>query len=159
MYSALAVMLVAISIPIRGVPSVIAEVDARLPRPRGVARAIHAEFLSDGRPYLSIDSTVPILNDERPVLLDYATLERFYEAGTPARRDLTTRVRERVFSAIVLPDSGEFAQDIDRGDEGFDERVARFWAGQDSPLAPLWRSAYEVRAVRKPFVILVPSRQ
>jgi hypothetical protein len=156
-FGALAAMLIVTSVPVRGVPSVAADVRAALPRPRDTARTMHAEFLSNG-PYLSIDPIVPVLNDERPWLIDYGTLEHFSEANTPAGRDLARRVREHFFAAIVLPGSDGFARDMDRGDRGFAEAEAKYWADYESPLAGLLRSTYTLRAARRPFVILVPSR-
>jgi hypothetical protein len=154
-YGAAAAMLLAIAIPIRGVPSVVAEVRHAGPRPRSAALAIHAAFTS-GQPYLSMDPIVPILNGDRPWILDYASLERFVAAGTPAGRDLDDRLHARFFGAIVLPDTGAFGRDMDRGDSGFASAERDYWRDYDSPLAPLFRRDYAIAAARRPFVVLVP---
>jgi hypothetical protein len=154
MYAALAAVLVAISWPVPGIPSVVAEIEAAGPRRRAVVQAIHAEFLPAGAPYLSIDPIVPVLNNERPFLLDDFNLERFIREGAPPGRDVEQRVRRHFFNAIVLHDNSDFPHDMNAGDPGFSNDCQKYWADQDSPLMPLLRSAYEVRAVRKPFVIL-----
>jgi len=119
-------------------------------------RALGAEFLPPGTRYVATDPIVAVLNGDRPWLLDYFNLERFYRDGTPAGRDFAARVRGRFFDVIVLPDSDDFPTDLDAGALELQERGLRYWAGQDSVLAPLIRSTYEIHAVRKPFVILTP---
>jgi hypothetical protein len=156
-YAVLATMLLVISIPLPGVPSVVSDVEAARPRPREAAHAIHAEFLAPGAPYLSMDPIVPILNGERPWLLDYSSLERMYVSGAPVGHDFASRVREKFFTIIVLPGSNDFPRDMMRGEPGFAEAATKYWAGYDSPLAGVLRSAYTLHAARRPFVILVPS--
>jgi hypothetical protein len=156
-YAALAAVLVAISWPVPGIPSVVAAVEADGPRRRAVVQAIHAEFLPAGTPYLSIDPIVPVLNNERPFLLDDFNLERFIREGAPPGRDVEQRVRRHFFHAIVLHDSGDFPHDMNAGDPGFSDDCEKYWANQEGPLLPLLRSAYEVRAIRKPFVILTAT--
>ena len=128
MFAAIAVMLVAITIPLPGVPSVVAEVQAALPRPREAAISAHAD-LTRG-PYLAIDPIVPVLNGDRPWVVDYGSLERFYAERTPAGLDLESRVRRHFFSAIVVPD------------------------GYESDLMPLLRSEYPRALECRPFVVL-----
>jgi len=158
MYAALAAVLVAISWPVPGIPSVAAALEADGPRRRAVVQAIHAEFLPAGAPYLSIDPIVPVLSNERPFLLDDFNLEQFIREGAPAGRDVERRVRRHFFHAIVLHDNGDFPHDMNAGDPGFSDDCQKYWADQDSPLMPLLRSAYEVRAIRKPFVILTAAQ-
>jgi len=149
-------MLGVIAWPAPGMPSVIATI---APRPRAAVRALGAEFLPPGTRYVATDPIVAVLNGDRPRLLDYFNLDRFYRDGTPAGRDFAARVHARFFDVIVLPDSGDFPTDLDAGALELQERGLRYWAGQDSVLAPLIRSTYEIHAVRKPFVILTPIRR
>jgi len=158
-YAALAILLAVISIPAPGIPSVMATLQAQGPRQRSVVRAIHDEFLPAGTRYLSTDPIVPVLNDERAVLVDAFNLERFLKEGAPAGLDIAERVRVRAFDAIILRDTPDFPHDATAGDAGFDEARARYWAKQNGGLAQLFRSMYDVRAVRKPFVILRPRAQ
>jgi len=146
-------MLAVIAWPAPGMPSVIATV---APRPRAAVRALGAEFLPPGTRYVATDPIVAVLNGDRPWLLDDFNLERFYRDGTPAGRDFAARVRGRFFDVIVLPDSDDFPTDLDADALELQERGLRYWAGQDSVLATLIRSTYEIHAVRKPFVILTP---
>jgi len=132
MFGATAAMLVAITIPLPGIPSVVADVRAAMPRPRDAARALHAEFLTRG-PYLAIDPIVPVLNGDRPWVIDYGSIERYYVEGTPAGRDFEARVRRHFFTAIVLPD------------------------GYESEITPLLRETYPRVAERKPFVVRLPA--
>ncbi len=100
---------------------------------------------------------MPVLNDERPFLLDDFNLERFIREGAPTGRDVERRVRRHFFHAIVLHDNGDFPHDMNAGDPGFNDDCQKYWADQDSPLMPLLQSACEVRAIRKPFVILTAA--
>ncbi len=127
----IAAMLVAITIPLPIVPSVVADVRAALPRPRDAAIAIRGELLTRG-PYLALDAIVPVLNGDSPWVVDYGSLERYYVDRTPAGRDFEARVRERFFTAVVLPD------------------------GYESELTPLLRACYRTEVRRKPFVVLLP---
>jgi len=156
-YGAAAAMLLLIAVPIPGVPSVVTEVRNAGPRPRASALAIHAAFVT-GQPYLSMDPIVPILNGDRPWVLDYASLERFVASGTAAGRDVVDRLEAGFFGAIVLPDMGVFNRDMDRGDSGFARAEQDYWRDYDSPLAPLFRRTYAIAAARRPFVVLVPRR-
>ena len=157
MYAALAVVLMAISLPVSGIPSVVTTLSTRGPRSRSVVQAIHAEFLPAGSRYLSTDPIVSVLNDERPVILDAFSLEQFVKEETPAGRDIAQQVRRRAFSAIVLRDTGDFPRDMNAGDSGFSEYQRRYWVNHDDALTRLFRSTYEMRAVRRPFVILTPA--
>ena len=156
-YGILAVALAAISWPLPGIPSVIATLRAHGPRPRAVVAAIHAEFLPPGARYLSTDPIVPVLSDESAVLLDAFDLRRFLRDGGPPGRDIEDGVRRRAFSAIVLRDSEVFPRDMNAGDSGFAEASRRYWTAEDDDLVRLFHSAYEIRAVRRPFVILLPA--
>lgn len=155
-YGAMAVVLAAISWPLPGIPSVIATLEREGPRSRASLAALHAQFLPAGIPYLSMDPVVPVLSGERPYVVDFFNLELFYKEGAPAGRDVEARVRRRFFAAIVLRDSPAFLRDMDASDPGFDEARRQYWNDRDSPLTRLFRTAYDVRAVRKPFVILAP---
>jgi hypothetical protein len=156
-YAALAAIVAAMSWPVRGIPSVLATFRKDGPRQREVVRAIHDEFLPPGTRYLSIDPIIPVLNDERPFLLDFFNLQLFLREGTPAGRDLEERVRRRFFQVVVLRDSSEFPHDMNASDPAFADACTRYWASQREALVQFLQSAYEIRAVRKPFVILTPS--
>lgn len=135
-FACLAAALAAISIPVAGIPSVIATLRAQGRPSRAVVRAVHAEYLPAGTRYLSTDPVIAVLNDERPLLLDAFNLDRFVREGTPAGRDLEQRVRRHDFQVIIVRE--------DRG------------GGGRNALERLVDSNYDVRAVRPPFVILVP---
>jgi hypothetical protein len=136
-FASLATLLAAISIPIAGVPSVIATLRAQAPPSRAAVREIHEEFLPPGTRYLSMDPIIAVLNGERPVVLDAFNLNRFVRDGTPAGRDVELRLRRHEFAFVILREDRGSAQD--RND------LERFVY-----------SNYDVRAVRPPFVIFAP---
>jgi hypothetical protein len=156
-YAALAVVLAAVSWPLPGIPSVVATLRAHGPRPRAVVAAIQAEFLPPGGRYLSTDPIVPVLSDESAVLLDAFDLRRFLRDGSPAGRDVEQQVHRHAFTAIIMRDADVFPRDMNAGDSGFAEACGRYWTAEDDDLDRLFRSAYEIRAVRRPFVILLPA--
>jgi hypothetical protein len=156
-YAALAAIVAAISWPVPGIPSVMSTFRKDGPRQRAIVRAIHDEFLRPGTRYLSIDPIIPVLNDERPFLVDFFNLQLFLSEGTPAGRDLEERVRRRFFQVVVLRDSNDFPVDMNARDPGFTDACTKYWASQHDALVRFLRSAYEIRAVRKPFVILAPA--
>jgi hypothetical protein len=156
-YVTLAAIVAAISWPIPGIPSVVATFRKDGPRQRATVLAIHDEFLPPGTRYLSIDPIVPVLNGERPFLVDFFNLQLFLREGTAGGRDLEQRVRRRFFQVVVLRDSSDFPHDMNAGDPGFADACAKYWESQHDALARFFRSDYEVRAVRKPFVILTPA--
>jgi hypothetical protein len=136
-FACLAVALAAISIPLAGIPSVIATVRAQGRPSRAAVRAVHTEFLPAGTRYLSTDPVIAVLNGERPLLLDAFNLNRFVMEGTPAGRDVEQRVRRHDFQVIIV-------------------RENRGAAGSKNDLERLVDSNYDVSAVRPPFLILVP---
>ena len=75
---------------------------------------------------------------------------------TPAGRALERRVKDRAYSVIILRDVPGFASDMTAGDPGFESSRARYWAAQSDTLPQLFHTAYEVYAVRRPFVVLRP---
>ena len=136
-FAGMAVALAAISLPIPGIPSVIATLRAQALPSRAAVRAIHGEFLPQGTRYLSTDPVIAILYDERPMLLDAFNLSRFIREGTAAGRDLEQRLRRHDFAVVIVredPLASQNRNDLDR----------------------LIHSAYDVGAVRSPFVVLVP---
>jgi len=136
-FAGMAATLAAISCPVPGIPSVIATLRAQALPSRASVRAIHGEFLSQGRRYLSTDPVIAVLHDERPLLLDAFNLSRFIREGTPAGRDLEQRLRRHDFAFVIVredPLASQNRHDLDR----------------------LIHSTYDVSAVRKPFVVLVP---
>jgi hypothetical protein len=156
-YAILAVVLAAISWPVPGMPSVIATLRTNGPRRRATVEAIRAEFLPPSTVYLSTDPLVSVLNNEHPLMLDAFNLTLLVREGTPAGRDLEDRVRRRVFGAIILRENDELPpRDMNPGDSGFDEFRRQFWVHRDDALTRVFQTAYEMRAVRTPFVILVP---
>jgi hypothetical protein len=136
-FACLAVALAAISIPVAGIPSVIATLRAQGRPSRAAVHAVRAEYLPTGTRYLSTDPVIAVLNDERPLLLDAFNLDRFLREGTPAGRDLEQHVRRHDFHVIIV-------------------RENRGAAASRNDLERLIDSNYDVRAVRRPFVILVP---
>jgi hypothetical protein len=136
-FACLAVALAAISIPVAGIPSVIATLRAQGRPSRAAVHAIQAEYLPTGTRYLSTDPVIAVLNDERPLLLDAFNLDRFLREGMPAGRDIEQRVRRHDFQVIIV-------------------RENRGAPGSKNDLEWLVDSNYDVRAVRPPFVILVP---
>jgi hypothetical protein len=100
---------------------------------------------------------VPVLSGERAVALDAFNLNLFVSEGAPAGRDVAARIHARTFGTVLLDDDGRFAYDMTRGDRGFDQAVARFWTTA-LPLEQLIGAAYQIRAVRRPFVVLEPVR-
>src|SRR5262249_29061821 len=136
-FAGMAATLAAISFPVPGIPSVIATLRAQALPSRAAVRAIHVEFLSQGRRYLSTDPVIAVLYDERPLLLDAFNLSRFIREGTPAGRDLEQRLRRHDFAFVIVredPLASQNRNDLDR----------------------LIHSTYDVSAVRRPFVVLVP---
>ncbi|MES1255931.1 MAG: hypothetical protein ABUS56_10005 [Acidobacteriota bacterium] len=159
-YAGLAVLLAAISIPLPRIPSVIGTLQAQGPRQRAVVQAVHDGFLPPGARYLSTDPGVAILAGQRPVVLDAFSLDRFVRDGTPAGRDVERRIRAREFDVVVLRDTSAFVHDMNAGDRdpASDAATVRYWAEQPGPLAQLIRTTYEIRAVRRPFVILAAKQ-
>jgi hypothetical protein len=136
-FGGMAVALAAISLPVPGIPSVIATLRAQALPSRALVQAIHGEFLSQGTRYLSTDPVIAVLYDERPILLDAFNLSRFIREGTAAGRDLEQRLRRHDFAVVIVredPQASQNRNDLDR----------------------LIHSAYDVSAVRSPFVVLVP---
>ena len=136
-FTCLAALLAAISIPVPRIPSVIATLREKALPSRATVRAVHEEFLPPGTDYLSTDPIIPVLNDERPLVLDAFNLNRFLHEGAPAGRDLEQHLRRHDYQFVILR---EDPRDLpDRND-----------------LERLVYSTYAVRAVRAPFVILAP---
>jgi hypothetical protein len=136
-FTCLAALLAAISIPVPGIPSVIATLREKALPSRATVRAVHEEFLPPGTDYLSTDPIIPVLNDERPLVLDAFNLNRFLNEGAPAGRDLEQRLRRHDYQFVILREDPRPMPD--RND-----------------LERLVYSTYAVRAVRPPFVILAP---
>jgi hypothetical protein len=136
-YTCLAALLAAISIPVPGIPSVIATLRAKAMPSRATVRAVHDEFLPPGANYLSTDPIIPVLNGERPLVLDAFNLNRFLNEGAPAGRDLEQRLRRHDYQFVILRE---------------DPRPLP----NRNDLERLVDSTYTVRAVRAPFVILAP---
>jgi len=104
---------------------------------RATVRAIHGEFLPQGTRYLSTDPVIALLRDERPLLLDAFNLSRFVREGTPPGQDVEQRLRRRDFAFVIVREGPLASQTHD-------------------DLERLIHSMYEVIAVRRPFVVLVP---
>jgi hypothetical protein len=119
--------------------------------------ALHSQFVTPSAPYLSFDPIVPILNGDRPLMLDWFSLRRFVEEHTPVGRDLTMRVERREFRAIVLRENDGLEGDVSAGEPGFEEFQALYWTRNDNALTRLFRTTYDMKAVRRPFVILLPK--
>ena len=136
-FAGMAAALAAISLPVPGIPSVIATLRAQSLPSRAAVRAIHEEFLTQGTRYLSTDPVIAVLYDERPLLLDAFNLNRFVREGTAAGRDLEQRLRRHDFAVVIVreePLASQNRNDLER----------------------LIHSTYDVSAVRRPFVVLVP---
>jgi len=136
-FAGMAAALAAMSLPVPGIPSVIATLREQSLPSRAAVRAIHEEFLTQGTRYLSTDPVIAVLNDERPLLLDAFNLNRFVREGTPAGRDLEQRLRRHDFAFVIV-------------------REDPLGSRNHNDLERLILSTYDVRAVRNPFVVLVP---
>jgi hypothetical protein len=116
---------------------------------------------SAAMPLLTSPSTrpiVPVLSGERPLVQDPFNLRRFVAEGTPAGRDLTRRIARREFSAVILRENEGPARDIAPGDPALRVFRDRYWREHGDPLLDLFHTAYEIQAVRRPFIILLPRR-
>jgi len=133
----MAAALAAISFPVPGIPSVTATLRAQSLPSRAAVRAIHGEFLPQGTRYLSTDPVIAVLYDERPLLLDAFNLSRFVRERTAAGRDLEQRLRRHDFAFVIVREDPLGSQN-------------------HNDLERLIHSTYDVRAVRNPFVVLVP---
>jgi len=136
-YLALAALMAAWSWPVPGLPSTIGRLKARGLNRRATVAAVRADYGGAGR-YLSLDPIVPVLSGERPRAIDAFYLDLFVDRHTAAGRDLSERVGRREFDAIFVSDAD--------------------WKG-DLPVMRLFRTAYEAREVRHPFVVLQPVQQ
>ncbi|MGB7220533.1 MAG: hypothetical protein WBD07_17170 [Vicinamibacterales bacterium] len=155
-YAVLAVAMVAISVPVPGLPSVIGTLRERGPHTRAAVEALHAEFTPPGTRYITNDPIISILANERTVLLDDFAMELSMRRGAPAGRDFEARMRRRDFDVVIFRGADEFPHDMNDGDAGFAEYKEQYWAGWSGhrEMAELVASGYDVHAVRKPFVIL-----
>jgi hypothetical protein len=155
-YAALAVVLAAVSWPLPGIPSVPRTLAFDGPRPRALVQALHQEFLPPNTRYISVDPVIPVLNGERPFLLDAFNMERYVIADTPAARDLKQRIESRFFDVIILRDGNhKFPHDMNSTDPDFAGYEQSYWAREDAPVTRVFRTAYELTAVREPFVIMM----
>jgi len=136
-FAGMAVALAAISLPLPGIPSVVATLRAQSLPSRAAVRAIHGEFLPQGTRYLSTDPVIAVLFDEHPLLLDAFNLSRFVRGGTPAGRDLERRLHRHDFAFVI-------------------EREDPLDSQNRNDLERLIHSTYDVCAVRHPFVVLAP---
>jgi hypothetical protein len=154
-YGALAVIMIALGLPPLWMPSPMRTLRLLGPHQRSTIEAVQADFLSSN-PYLSLDPIVPVLLHQRPIVLDPFNLGLFVVGNTPAGRNFDSRIHSRSFATVIADDDeGVFVRDLDQGSAGFAEAVARFWAAS-TPLIKLIGNDYEIRAVRRPFVILQP---
>jgi hypothetical protein len=152
---ALALVMTFVSWPVPGLPSNIRTLAAEGPHRRAGVAAVRHALPAPPALYLSTDPLLPILSGERPIVLDTFNLNLFLVEGTAAGQDITRRIREQVFGAIVLRDGGMFPRDMGPGDPDFDACRARYWAG-GSALVRLVHTTYEIGQVRRPFVIARP---
>src|SRR5206468_1424653 len=103
-YAVLAIIALAIAIPLPGIPSVdrtLARQGSHGGRPRQVVARLHEEFLGPSVRYLSTDPIVPLLHDDRPLLLDAFAMDVLLRTGSEAGRDLQERVLRHQFDAII----------------------------------------------------------
>ena len=157
-YAILAAVLAAISRPVPGIPSVMATISRDGPRQRARVQALREEFLPPSTVYLSTDPLVPVLSNEHPLVLDPFNLTLLVREGTPAGHDLEDRVRRQLFRTIVLRENHDLpSRDMNAGDAGFNDFRRQYWVNRDDALTRVFRSAYEICAVRRPFVILRPA--
>jgi len=156
-YALTVLVMIAISLPLSWMPSPTRTLRLLGPRQRATVDAIRAEFLSPAAPYLSLNPNVPLLLHERPAVLDAFNLNVFVVNDTPAGRDLRSRIRARSYATVIADDGGFFSRDSRPGELGFSDSAARFWAAAP-PVVQLMGSDYEIRAVRRPFVIFQPRR-
>jgi len=131
-FGALAVMIAAITIPLPGLPSVVADIRSAGPRPR--AAVVDLRHDAPAGTWLSFDPIVPILNGQRPWVLDYSNLEFGYSTQTMAGRDVKRRVEEQFFDAVIVP------------------------KGYDSPLVQLVTTAYAPQGSQGLFTVFLPRQ-
>jgi hypothetical protein len=155
LYAVLAVVMAAISVPLPHLPSVLGTLAAEGPHQRATVSAVRAELVG-GLPYLASDPMFPLLNGERPLVQDAFMLGLSIRQGTPAGRDVVARIRRQEFSAIILRAGNAFPRDMDATDEAFMSLCALWWKNPD-PLNLAVHETYDVRAVRRPFVVLWPK--
>ncbi|HUK36784.1 MAG TPA: hypothetical protein VLV86_22870 [Vicinamibacterales bacterium] len=154
-YGVLVVIMIALALPLPGMPSPTRTLRLLGPHQRATVDAIAAEFFPRAAPYLSLNPMVPVLLHERSMVLDAFNLNLFVVENTAAGRDLRSRIHAQSFAAVVVDDDGLFARDLRPGDAGFADAAARFWAAA-TPVVQLIGSEYRICAVRRPFVILRP---
>jgi hypothetical protein len=154
-YAVLVAIMIAITLPLPWMPSPIRTLRRLGPRRRATVEAIREEFLSPQRQYLSLNALLPVLLNERPMVLDSFSLDLFVKSDAAAGRDLRSRISCRSFGTVIVDDDGLFSRDSQHGDAGFTEAATRFWTATN-PVVRLFASDYEVWAVRRPFVILRP---
>ena len=155
-YTVLVLVMALLVLPLPWMPSPTRTLRLLGPRQRATVQDMRAEFLLSTAPYLSLDPIVPVLLDQRPMVLDPFNLNLFVMNDTAAGRSLEARVRARTFATVILDDDqGLFDRDVRPGDAGYAETAARFWAAA-RPLERVIAVDYEICAVRRPFIILRP---
>jgi hypothetical protein len=158
-YALLTALMVAISIPIPGIPSVHRTLSQQGPRgghARSTVLAIHDEFLGSGVRYLSLDPVVPLLHGERPILLDPFAMEVFFHTRHPAAQDFRGRIIAHEFDVVVVRNHESFPTGMDEGTSEPHNGVTNYLGENGSAMIRLLAAKYDVRAVRTPFVILRP---
>jgi hypothetical protein len=160
-YVLLLVMAVVLVVPLPGGPSVhrtLARQGIRGGRPRSAIAAVHRQFLQGHVRYLSADPIVPLLNDERPLLLDPFAADVLLRTGHPAGIDLQARIARQEFDVVIVRDDRPLAGDS-QGDSDFtpgSQNLRQFLTGNHSELIRVLLASYEIRAARRPFLVLRP---
>ncbi len=160
-YALLLAMAIVLVVPVPGVPSVhrtLARQGISGGRPRSAIAGIHRQFLQGRVRYLSADPIVPLLNDERPLLLDPFAADVFLRSGHPAGADLRARVSRQEFDVVIVRDDRRSAGDSE-GDSDFtpgSQSPRHFLSGRHPELMRVLLASYEIRAARRPFLVLRP---
>jgi len=158
-YALLTALMVAISIPVPGIPSVhrtLSRQGNRGGRRRSTVLAIHDAFLGSGVRYLSLDPVVPLLHGDRPILLDPFAMEVFFHTGHLAAEDFRRRIIDHEFDVVIVRDDESFPTDMDEGTAEVQKGVTNHFSENGSAMTRLLAAEYDVRAVRAPFLILRP---
>jgi hypothetical protein len=152
-FAAWALGLLATLLP--GVPSEFKTIEAHEMTSRQGLRDLHREFLGSG-PYLAWNGLVPLVNGDRPFILDKYNLHIFQERDHPAARMVARGVAESRFSAIVVNAWDGVRDDLDREDPELVRRGPSFMRECDPLIPGPAEDRYQLVAIRSGFAILVP---
>jgi len=150
-FGVLALGLTATLLP--GVPSEFKTIGGRGMTSRRAIVALHQEFLTQG-PYLSEDPLVPLVNGDRPYILDAFSLSILAAHGHT--REMENKLANAAFTTIVLDAADAFPRDLNRGDPELERLGPEFLRRRAGAIPGPVETRYELIAVRSSFAILLP---